>query len=181
MSMPGDGGTFVDRQQAVRELYLAHGAELVASVYGLIGDYAEAQDVVHEAFARALTAPASFDELDNPKLWLRTVAVNLARSAARRRAVLGRLMRAGRLPMPVPVPGMSPDRVLVVAALQRIGRRLREALVLHYLADLTVNEVAAVLAVSPSAVKARLQRGRRELAVLLADAEFAYPKEEQHA
>lgn len=171
----------MDRQEVVRELYLAHGAGLVASVYGLIGDYAEAQDVVHEAFARALTAPASFDELDNPNLWLRTVAVNLARSAARRRAVLGRLMRTGRLQTPSPVPGMSPDRVLVVAALQRVGRRLREVLVLHYLADLSVNEVAAILAISPSAVKARLQRGRRELAVLLADAELDHSQEAQHA
>jgi DNA-directed RNA polymerase specialized sigma24 family protein len=37
-------------------------------VYALIGDFAEAQDVVHEAFARVLVRPG---RLDNPEAWLR--------------------------------------------------------------------------------------------------------------
>lgn len=156
----------MDRQRVVHELYLAHAADLVVQVYGLTGDYGEAQDVVHEAFARALTARASFDELDNPRGWLSVVALNLARSAARRRRVYERLVRSGRL-TPLPVPGMSADRVAVVAALQRISRRLREAVVLHYLVDLSVDEVASILGITASAVRSRLQRGRQDLAVLL--------------
>lgn len=165
----------MDRAQVVHELYLAHAADLVVQVYGLTGDYAGAQDVVHEAFARALTAPSNFDELDNPRAWLSVVALNLSRSAARRRHVYVRLVRTGRLAPPMPAPGMSPDRVAVVAALQRISRRLREAVVLHYLVDLPVDEVASVLGVTASAVRSRLQRGRQELAELLRDWSPATP------
>jgi RNA polymerase sigma factor (sigma-70 family) len=159
----------VDRHQVVHELYLTHAADLVVQVYGLTGDYGEAQDVVHETFARALTTSTNFDELDNPRAWLSVVALNLSRSAARRRRVHDRLVRSGRLTAPLPAPGMSPDRVAVVAALQRVSQRLREAVVLHYLVDLPVDEVASILGITASAVRSRLQRGREELAVLLRD------------
>jgi DNA-directed RNA polymerase specialized sigma24 family protein len=152
----------------VRSIYAACAARLVSQVYALTGDFAEAQDVVQEAFARALVRQRRFAQLDNPEAWLRTVAINLVRSYGRRRAVLDRLVRSGRVDLPGRVvPGLSPDHVAVVAALQRLPRPVREAVVLHHLADLPVAEVAATLGCSVSAAKMRLRRGRQVLAELL--------------
>jgi RNA polymerase sigma-70 factor (sigma-E family) len=152
----------------LRAVYAASAARLVSQLYAITGDFAEAQDVVQEAFARALTRPGRFAELANPEAWLRTVAINLARSHGRRRAVLDRLVRTGRVERPGQVvPGLSPDHVALVAALQRLPRAFREAVVLHHLADLPVVEVAATLGCSVSAVKMRLRRGRQALAELL--------------
>jgi RNA polymerase sigma-70 factor (ECF subfamily) len=162
-------GVFERREGVyVREIYEASAGRLVAQVYGLTGDYAEAQDAVQEAFARALARPRWLADLDNPEAWLRTVAMNIVRSRRRRRAVFTRLVRSGRLD-PADVPAVSPDRVALVAALQRISPRLREALVLHYIADLPVAEVATVLGCSVDAVKTRLLRGRQALADELDD------------
>jgi DNA-directed RNA polymerase specialized sigma24 family protein len=47
----------------------------------------------------------------------------------------------------------------------------RQALVLHYLIGMPVEEVAATLRVPPGTVKARLHRGRRTLAARLDDGE----------
>ena len=153
---------------AVRAIYAACAARLVSQLYALTGDFAEAQDVVQEAFARALVHRRRFAQVDNPEAWLRTVAVNLARSNGRRRAVLDRLVRSGRVDRPGRVvPGLSPDHVALVAALQRLPRPVREAVVLHHLADLPVAEVASTLGCSVSAVKMRLRRGREALAELL--------------
>lgn len=55
----------------------------------------------------------------------------------------------------------------------------REAIALHYLADLPVNEVAQTLDVAVGTVKARLSRGRTALAALLAEA--TAPEEVPHA
>ena len=97
-----------------------------------------------------------------------TVAMNLARSRWRRRRLFDTLVRAGRVERtPESVPGISPDRVALVAALQRLPRATREALVLHHLADLPVAEVAAVTGASVGTVKSRLSRGRTALAELL--------------
>jgi RNA polymerase sigma factor (sigma-70 family) len=160
----------VERREAVREAYELYSARLVAQAYALTGDYAEAQDVVHEAFARVLAHPEKLAAVAETEAWLRTVVLNVFRSRYRRRMVFDRLVRSGRVDRtPDDVPGISADRIALVAALQRLPRGTREALVLHHLADLPVTEVAAQLQVSVSAVKTRLVRGRAALAELLAD------------
>jgi len=153
----------------VRDLYAASAARLVAQLYAVTGDFGEAQDAVHDAFARALARPGRLRRVDNPEAWLRTVAINLARSRYRRRALFDRLVRTGRVPRSPVVPELSADRIALVTALQRLPRGTREAIVLHHLADLPVTEVADVLGCSVSAVKARLVRGRQALASYLGD------------
>jgi RNA polymerase sigma-70 factor (ECF subfamily) len=164
----------VDPQQHVRQVYAASAARLVAQMYAVTGDYAEAQDVVQEAFVRALAGPARFREVTNPEAWLRTVALNVARSRHRRRVLLHGLVRSGRLdPAQPSAPALSPDHVALVAALQRLPRQARETVVLHHLADLPVAEVATVLGCSVEAVNTRLVRARRALADHLGDGDPA--------
>ena len=49
--------------------------------------------------------------------------------------------------------------------------RQRQAIVLHHLVDLPIEEVARALGTRPGAVKSLLARGRRALAARLGDAE----------
>jgi RNA polymerase sigma-70 factor (ECF subfamily) len=160
----------VDGVEAVQEAYRACYRRLVAQLFTLTRDLAEAQDVVQEAYARALVRPEHFLGLSDPEMWLRTVAMNLARSRFRRQRIFERLLSSGRVDRPeATVPGLSPDRVALVAALRRLRRPTREAVVLHHLADLPVEEVAATLGVPVGTVKARLSRGRAALARYLTD------------
>ena len=152
----------------VVQAYQAHYRRLVAALYGLTGDYAEAQDLVQEAYARALARPRQFLDVADPEAWLRTVAVNLARTRWRRRRLFDTLVRNGRVARPVDsVPGANPNRVALITALQRLSRPTRETIVLHHLADMSVHKVAEALGVPVGTVKARLSRGRAMLASLL--------------
>lgn len=90
-------GEPMDGVTAVREAYQAHYRRLVGQLYALTGSLPEAQDVVHEAYARALARPARFLAVDDPETWLRTVAMNLARTRFRRRWMFDRLLRSGRV------------------------------------------------------------------------------------
>ena len=173
----------MDAENAVRQAYEAYYRRLVTQVAGLVGDLAEAEDAVHEAFARVLAAPRSFLHADDAERWLRVAALNVARTRYRRRWLFDRLVRAGRVEItPAAVPGMTGDRVALLAALRRLAPPTREAVVLHHLADLSVAEVAATLGVPVGTVKARLARGRATLARLLADDEpAAVPEEAHHA
>ena len=58
-----------------------------------------------------------------------------------------------------------------MAALAGLERPQREVVVLHYLVDMSVAEIAHVLGVAPGTVKSRLSRGRRRLAPLLREEE----------
>ena len=155
----------------LRDLYAASAGRLVAQVYGMTGDFAESQDAVQEAFARALNRPAGLGDVDNPEAWLFRVASNVARSRHRRRVVFDRMVRSGRLREVADTPALSPDHVALVAALQQLPRATREAVVLHHLADRPVTEVADILGISVASVKTRLLRGRRALAEHLGEKE----------
>jgi RNA polymerase sigma-70 factor (ECF subfamily) len=168
----------VDADETVRQAYEVYYGRLVTQVFGLIGDLAEAEDAVQEAFARVLASPRSFLNADDTERWLRVVALNVARSRYRRRWVFDRLVRAGRVEVsPAAAPGLSGDRVALLAALRRLAPPTREAVVLYHLADLPVAEVAETLQVPVGTVKARLARGRAALARFLSDEEPDPPEQ----
>ncbi|MGZ4664797.1 MAG: RNA polymerase sigma factor, partial [Frankiaceae bacterium] len=134
---------------------------------GVTGSLAEAEDVVQEAFVRAIDHADRLRRVDNPEAWLRTVAVNLYRSRWRRIRRYASL--APRLAEVAPETDDGADRVALLAALRALPAPQREAIALHHLADLPVTEVAATLGVPVGTVKARLTRGRAALAVLLTE------------
>jgi RNA polymerase sigma-70 factor (ECF subfamily) len=142
---------------------------LVGQLYGVCGDLTEAEEVVAEAFARAVASRRAFERVDQPEAWLRAVAVNVARTRHRRRVVGERLLgrSAARADAGVRRPDLTEDRLTLVAALRSLPQQQRETLALHYLADLPVATVAETLGVPVGTVKARLSRGRAALAVLL--------------
>lgn len=155
----GDGGRGADRVRAVFEVSYRR---LVGQLYGVCGDLTEAEEVVAEAFARAVQHQRTFAQLDNPEAWLRTVAVNVSRTRRRRAR-----MAAERERTETRHPVFDDERMELMAALRRLPLPQREAIALHYLADLPVNEVAESLGVPVGTVKTRLSRGRAALAVLL--------------
>jgi RNA polymerase sigma-70 factor (ECF subfamily) len=158
----------LSHRERIHDLYLASFQRLVLQLYPVTGDLGEAHEVVPEAFVKLLASPRRIAALANPEAWLRTVAVNLARSRRRRGKVLQRLL--GRVGAgSTEVPGATPDHVALMAALRTLPAGQREAIALHYLADLPITEVAEVLRVSVGTVKSRLSRGRTALAQMLGE------------
>jgi RNA polymerase sigma-70 factor (ECF subfamily) len=143
-------------------------SRLLVSMYALTGNMTEAQDVVAEAFVRAVSKRENILAADSPEAWLRTVARNIAVSRWKRAKHLALLLRRAAEPDPV-VDGVSPDRVAVMAAIRRLPRPQAETVALHYIADLSVADIAVTLDVSEGTVKSRLSRGRTALGSLLAD------------
>ena len=148
----------------IQELYAASYRRLLGQLIGVTGSVAEAEDVVQEAFVRGLDHPTRLLGADNPEAWLRTVAVNLARSRWRRAQRLVGL--APRL-VDAPRESDSDGHIVLLQALRALPAGQREAIALHHLADLTVEEVAATLGLPTGTVKARLSRGRAALSARL--------------
>ncbi|WP_394426161.1 sigma factor-like helix-turn-helix DNA-binding protein [Streptomyces sp. SGAir0957] len=67
------------------------------------------------------------------------------------------------------LPGLSPNRVALIAALRRLTPQQRQAVVLHHLLDLPVEQVARETGASSGAVRTRLSRARGLLGVELSD------------
>jgi RNA polymerase sigma-70 factor (ECF subfamily) len=147
--------------------YAQTSQRVLQHVYAVCGNLAEAQDVVQESYARAWQRWATVSQYDRPEAWVRTVAWRLAANRWRGlRRWLGACVRLGR---PAVAVGPTPDRVAVIDALRRIPRVQREAVVLHYLLDLPVAEIAAITGAPIGTIKVRLARARAALAPLLRD------------
>lgn len=66
-------------------------------------------------------------------------------------------------------PGLSPDYLAIVTTLRKISPGHRQAIVLHHLFGLSVEEIAREAGLPAGTVKARLSRGRQALAPLLGE------------
>jgi RNA polymerase sigma-70 factor (ECF subfamily) len=158
-------------EDCVREVYDASYLRLVVQLFALTGDLAEAEDAVQEAFVTALGKGRAFAALDNHEAWLRTVALNHLRNRWRHLEVVRRLRT--KVPGPTPDAEVGPEHVAIVEALAKLDLTHRTVVVLHYLADRSVGEIARELDVPEGTVKSRLARSRELLAPLLSEPEEA--------
>jgi RNA polymerase sigma-70 factor, ECF subfamily len=149
--------------------YRASRQRVFDAVYAMSGNAAEAQDAVHEAYARAWQRWSKVGDYGNPEAWVRTVARRIA--VSRWRKTRNRLAAHRRHGEPPPVPGPDADSVALMTALAQLPEAQRVAIVLHYLVGLPVAQVAVETGAPEGTVKARLARGRRALAGLLQDPE----------
>jgi RNA polymerase sigma-70 factor (ECF subfamily) len=140
---------------------------LVGVLYSMTGDLGEAQDVVQEAFVRAWDRRAVLARAEYPEAWVRTVAWRLAVSRWRRARTAASAWRRHGPPPDVAAPGV--EHVALAEALRHLPDVYRRAIVLHYLCDLSVEQVAAETGSPAGPVKARLSRGRAALAVHLSE------------
>jgi RNA polymerase sigma-70 factor, ECF subfamily len=147
------------------DFYASTATRVVTHVYAMIGDLAEAEDAVQEAYARAWQRWQHVGTYDDPLSWIRTVAYRIAVSSWRRSRTRWAAQLRSR--PAEQAPELNPDTIALIAALQRIPAEQREAIVLHHLLGLTVREIATETGATASAVKARLVRGRTALAPLL--------------
>ena len=121
------------------------------------GRRAVADDAVAEAFARALEQAG---QIRDPVPWLYRTAFRLATEDLRRE-------RKGPEPDPGQAPAAAGGLGALVPALRQLSPAQRAAVVLHYEADLPVQEIARRMGTTVGAVKVHLFRGRHRLRELL--------------
>jgi RNA polymerase sigma-70 factor (ECF subfamily) len=108
-------------------------------------------------------------DYDVPEAWVRRVAMNLAADRARNLRRQAKAML--KLHPPPEVLPASVEALALAEALRSLPIRQRQVLVLHYLADLPVGEVARTLEIPEGTVKSLLARGRHALAAKLGEPE----------
>jgi len=139
-----------------------HVARLVGQGYVFTGDLAQAQDLAHEALARAWEQWSEIRLLDDPPAWTRRVLYNLAVSEWRRAKV-----RSSNGIAPHPVEGPDVEAIALAEALRTLPVLQRHAIVLHDAAGVTVPEIARQLEVPEGTIRSWLTRGRATLAARL--------------
>jgi RNA polymerase sigma factor (sigma-70 family) len=131
------------------------------------GDTDTAQDLVSEAFARALERWERIEAMESPTGWVRQVAINLLRRRMRRATLEQQILR--RQPvvdLESPSYAIEPELWTAVAALPD---RQRAVVGLRVVLDLSQEETARLLRIRPGTVSAALVAARRNVAQSLRD------------
>ena len=151
------------------EMYSLHYRRLVRSAALLVRDVPTAEEVVQDAFVSMHDAWRRLRDTENALAYVRQVVVNRSRSVLRHKMVVDKNLEKPPPDMPSAEHGalVSLERAAVVAALQGLPPRQREALVLRYYADLSEAEIAAAMGISRGAVKSHTSRGMASLRAAL--------------
>jgi RNA polymerase sigma factor (sigma-70 family) len=139
-------------------------ASVLRTTFLILHDQGQAEEATQDAFLRLYERWGGVVRIDHPTAWVRRVAVR----TAIRRAKVARLRR-------VVIPDGEPSAwdtlpdVDLARAVAELSPQQRAVVALHYLEDLSVEEVAHLLDVSSSTVKQHLLRARSRLAVTLSE------------
>jgi RNA polymerase sigma-70 factor (ECF subfamily) len=151
--------SYADDAAMVTELHDAHGPALYDFARHLGLSDEQAADALQEAILRLWRELRRGTFIERPPAWLYRTLYRLAMEQHRWRNQLSRLIP--RLaPHRVDYAGPeTSDRVTIWTAVDGLPPRQRHVLYLHYAADLTFDQIAAVVGISPSATRTHASRG----------------------
>jgi RNA polymerase sigma-70 factor (sigma-E family) len=155
----------------VTELYEAHALGMIRLAHIMLGDQQGAEDVVQDAFYGLYRRWSGLSDPGNAVHYVRSSVLNGCRTVLRRRAssqasrdLLGQQQAVISAESAVLT---SEERRAVMAALRRLPSRQREALVLRFYLDLSTEEAATTMGISPSSVRSATHRALTSLGRML--------------
>jgi len=140
-----------------------HGA-VVGVALAMVGDVETARDLAQEAMLRALRDWRRVSRLERPDMWVRRVTVNLGIDSRRRRVREIREVQRRSIAEEAVTVDPAVEHSPLWHAVRALPDRQRAAVVLRYVDDLSVPEIAVVLEVAEGTIKATLSQARASLA-----------------
>jgi RNA polymerase sigma-70 factor (sigma-E family) len=156
---------------AVTRLYEAHALGMIRLAHIMLGDRQSAEDVVQEAFCGLYRRWSHLSDPGSAVHYVRSAVLNRCRSVLRRRTV----SHATRGLAGPAEPALSAESAVltreerdeIMRAVRRLPPRQREALVLRYYLDLSAEETATTMGISPSSVRSATHRALASLGRML--------------
>jgi RNA polymerase sigma-70 factor, ECF subfamily len=156
------------RDQDFELLYEGHARALYGFLAYRTGDPALAEDLLGEAFERALRSRRRYDPgKASAKTWLYSIALNCLRDQRRRAGAEARALDRASAGEGESAPsqglGRVEDRDELSRAMAALSDEERETVALRYGGDLTAPEIADLLGEKLTTVEGRLYRALRKL------------------
>jgi RNA polymerase sigma-70 factor (ECF subfamily) len=182
------------RESAFVEIMIRYHDKIFGTVFALLRNYADAEEITQETFVRAHRRLAKFRGDSSLAMWLYRIAAKLSRS---RYGYLFRRLRRESVPvncaLSSPATAMLADMLagdganpaleleapefafLMDQCFEMLSAPHREILTLHNCFHRSYDEIGAVLGINAAAVKNRIAGARMELRLLVAKVSSARP------
>lgn len=161
-------GVLAGHEEAFRELYRIHARRLYLLALRLTrGRDADAEDVVQEAWRRAVGSLGRFERRSSLRTWLSSIVV---RCALERNRANGRGPDRSAAEPAVTGPERATFRRLdLERAFERLPEGFRTVLVLHDVQGYRHSDIADLLEITEGTSKSQLSRARARMRELLGD------------
>lgn len=142
----------------MEEIVQSYGDILYRLCLVMLGNASDAEDAVQETLFSYIRKSPVFKDKEHEKAWLITVATNKCKDMLRYKK------RRPQVDLDY-IKDVSAEKYDsgIIEALMQLPERFRIVLILHYVEEYPVNEIAKLINRTPSAVKMRLQKGRQLL------------------
>ena len=136
-------------------LYDRYGKFLFRISYAILCSREDAEDVVQDVFYKYLVNQPRFRDEEHEKAWFLRVASNQSKDMLRRRKIRTTLSLEE-----IEEYEIAPEQATILRDLFSLPEKYKTVMILHYLEDLSIQDIARAENLTPSAVKMRLARGR---------------------
>jgi RNA polymerase sigma-70 factor (ECF subfamily) len=161
----------ISAQLLVEEWIERYYPDVLRLALAILHDQDEAADAAQDCFVAADRAIAGFEYQSSPKTWLYAIAINACRSRLRKyktqRALLDTVKSIQdlfeRQPSPEDQVIASEQDAWLRNAIRQLDDKHRLPVVLYYLEDLPVRDIAYILGINEGTVHSRLFYARNQL------------------
>jgi RNA polymerase sigma-70 factor, ECF subfamily len=159
-------------QDAIEIFVRQYETDVFRLALSILGDPAEATEVMQETFLSALRALPSYQEKQSLKAWLYTIALNHSRSYLRKRKVIERLKttltsifqtETQKQTSPEDTVIQNEKEAALWRSLNGLDERHRIVVILRYFHELSVTEISDILSVNEGTIHSRLHTAREKL------------------
>lgn len=163
------------RDERLCEAIDLYGNYLLRLVYAILKDEKKAEDIVQEVFIRYYINLDKFEGRSTVKTYLYRIAVNECHnyfhSWAYRKVQFVNLLSHLQVKSTEEYVLAKESESNLINLIEKLPLKYREAIWLHYYAELSVTEIGEVLGCSPNTIKTRLARGRKLAKIAIEEGE----------
>ena len=134
-----------------------YGDTVFRVAYSFAKNRSDSEDITQDAFVQLYRCTKPFSSDEHVRAWLIRTAANLAKNHVRSAWV----SRRAELDESLPAPQRSDSGI--AEAMHKLDRKYSIVIYLHYFEGYATKEIAKLLGLTDSNVKARLKRGRDKL------------------
>ncbi len=158
--------------EAFERLVPAYRRRVFGLAYGILRDRAAAEDLAQEVFVKLWQALPRYDGRARLSTWIYAITRNASVSAlrGRRRSVSMSDPDVLVEAQSIAAEPASPEDAVLWRQVDRLPDRQRQAVILYYQDERSVDEVAAMMGIPVNTVKTHLHRARASLAAVLGEA-----------
>uniref|UniRef100_A0A7C6EHC6 RNA polymerase sigma factor n=1 Tax=candidate division WOR-3 bacterium TaxID=2052148 RepID=A0A7C6EHC6_UNCW3 len=159
--------------QAFDCLMQRYGNRIYRVIYGMVHNYADAEDLVQETFVHAYKGIKKFKEQYQFYTWLYRIAINLCINYCKRKKIIQftSLANAEFYADKNPKASLEAQELkrVVERQLAQLSNEQKMVFVLRTFEEMSYQEIADILGISVGTVMSRLARARQKLKELLKD------------